>query len=324
MRCRKAAGKDESPMQTFKKNWKKKAAALAGFCLAVLALLFVYTSLRPGTSAGRKQVTVEVVYSDGSSETYRASTDALYLEQAMADMEGLTVEGNRTEAFGLMVLTVNGVTADYETDGAYWAIYLEDQPCSYGVSTQPGRGRPALPSGIPAGRRPGGMSRHLALGGILAALLFAAQAALAFLPNIELVSLLVILYTLFLGKRVVPVLLVFALLEGLLYGFGLWWVSYLYVWPLLAGLAALLKRAGASPLCLRHAVRRLRPFLRPAVRHPLSGRRPGSRAGLVDRRHSPLTWSTAPAIWCWPWCCLRRCTGFFPLSCLGYSHKLRT
>lgn len=91
------------------------------------------------------------------------------------------------------------------------------------------------------------MSRHLALGGILAALLFAAQAALAFLPNIELVSLLVILYTLFLGKRVVPVLLVFALLEGLLYGFGLWWVSYLYVWPLLAGLAALLKRAGASP-----------------------------------------------------------------------------
>ena len=115
-------------MQTFKKNWKKKAAALAGFCLAVLALLFVYTSLRPGTSAGRKQVTVE---------TYRASTDALYLEQAMADMDGLTVEGSRTEAFGLMVLTVNGVTADYETDGAYWAIYLEDQPCSYGVSTQP-------------------------------------------------------------------------------------------------------------------------------------------------------------------------------------------
>lgn len=137
MRCRKAAGKDESPMQTFKKNWKKKAAALAGFCLAVLALLFVYTSLRPGTSAGRKQVTVEVVYSDGSSETYRASTDARYLEQAMADMDGLTVEGSRTEAFGLMVLTVNGVTADYETDGAYWAIYLEDQPYSYGVSTQP-------------------------------------------------------------------------------------------------------------------------------------------------------------------------------------------
>ena len=82
-------------------------------------------------------MTVEVVYSDGSSETYRASTDALYLEQAMADMDGLTVEGSRTEAFGLMVLTVNGVTADYETDGAYWAIYLEDQPCSYGVSTQP-------------------------------------------------------------------------------------------------------------------------------------------------------------------------------------------
>ena len=120
-------------MQTFKKNWKKKAAALAGFCLAVLALLFVYTSLRPGTSAGQKQVTVEVVYSDGSSETYRASTDALYLEQAMADMEGLTVEGSRTEAFGLMVLAVNGVTADYETDGAYWAFYVDGAYATTGV-----------------------------------------------------------------------------------------------------------------------------------------------------------------------------------------------
>ena len=24
-----------------------------------------------------------------------------------------------------------------QTDGAYWALYLEDTPCSYGVSSQP-------------------------------------------------------------------------------------------------------------------------------------------------------------------------------------------
>ena len=53
----------------------------------------------------------------------------------------------------------------------------------------------------------------------------------SWLPNIELVSLLMILYTLVFRRHVwfilsrVPVIL-----EGLIYGFGLWWFSYLYVW----------------------------------------------------------------------------------------------
>ena len=35
---------------------------------------------------------------------------------------------------------------------------------------------------------------------------------------------------------------VFLLLEGLLYGFGMWWIMYLYIWPLLAALTWLLRR----------------------------------------------------------------------------------
>lgn len=76
----------------------------------------------------------------------------------------------------------------------------------------------------------------------LAALLLLLQAALAALPNIEIVSLLVILYTLLLGKRVFLILSVFSILEGILYGFGLWLIAYLYVWPVLACLVFLLKR----------------------------------------------------------------------------------
>lgn len=76
--------------------------------------------------------------------------------------------------------------------------------------------------------------RLIALSGILGAVLLVCQVAFAFLPNIELVSVLVILFTLILGRYVAYTLAVFVLLEGLVYGFGLWWFSYLYIWGILA------------------------------------------------------------------------------------------
>ena len=86
------------------------------------------------------------------------------------------------------------------------------------------------------------MSRHLALGGILAALLFAAQAALAFLPNIELVSLLVILYTLKFPTLALPAVYTYVMLYGLLNGFGLWWIGQLYIWLVLMLLTHLMRQ----------------------------------------------------------------------------------
>ena len=74
----------------------------------------------------------------------------------------------------------------------------------------------------------------VALSGILGAILLVGQIALAPLPNIEIVSVLVVLFTLVLGKYVAYTLSVFILLEVLVYGFGLWWFSYLYIWTILA------------------------------------------------------------------------------------------
>ncbi len=65
---------------------------------------------------------------------------------------------------------------------------------------------------------------------ILTAILFMGQVVLSFLPNVEIVSLLIILYTLFLRKNVFFVIYSFVFLEGFLYGFGIWWFSYLYIW----------------------------------------------------------------------------------------------
>lgn len=68
---------------------------------------------------------------------------------------------------------------------------------------------------------------------LLSALLFVSQVSLSWLSNVELVSLLLILYTLVFRRHVWFILYVFVVLEGLVYGFGLWWFSYLYVWAIL-------------------------------------------------------------------------------------------
>ena len=80
-----------------KTNWKPFAICLAAFCLAAAGLLLLYMNLRPAAVKGSKTITLEVVYEDSSTETYTVETEAEYLEQAVSEMEGLTIDGSRTE-----------------------------------------------------------------------------------------------------------------------------------------------------------------------------------------------------------------------------------
>lgn len=77
-------------------------------------------------------------------------------------------------------------------------------------------------------------AKEIVIMGMMTAASFAGQIAMSFLPNIEIVTLLFILYTLLLGKKVFLVIYAFVLLEGIFYGFGLWWLNYLYIWTILA------------------------------------------------------------------------------------------
>lgn len=88
-------------------------------------------------------------------------------------------------------------------------------------------------------------ARRVAILGLLGAILVVAQVSLSFLPNIELVSLLLVVMTLCIGKYVWAPLLVFILVEALIYGMSMWVVNYLYVWPLLCSVAYLLRRQRA-------------------------------------------------------------------------------
>lgn len=84
-------------------------------------------------------------------------------------------------------------------------------------------------------------TRELVSLALIAAAMVIGQVIFAVLPNIEVVSLIVILTTLrFKAKALFPIY-VFAALEGVLYGFGIWWVSYLYVWMVLWVVTMLLK-----------------------------------------------------------------------------------
>ncbi len=84
--------------------------------------------------------------------------------------------------------------------------------------------------------------KDIVLIGIMSAILLVIQVTLAFLPNIELISLLIIIYTLVFGKKAFYIIYVFVALEGLLYGIGLWWINYLYVWTILCVLVLLLRK----------------------------------------------------------------------------------
>lgn len=77
----------------------------------------------------------------------------------------------------------------------------------------------------------------LAIIGVASALLIAVQVGLSFLPNIELVSLLLILFALYFKEKTIYIIYVFALVQGILYGFHIWWITYLYIWTLLYFLA---------------------------------------------------------------------------------------
>ena len=89
--------------------------------------------------------------------------------------------------------------------------------------------------------------QQMVLFGVLGALTFALQVVMGPLPNIEPVSLLIMLFAVTFGWKGLYPVYVFVVMEILFYGFSVWNVYYLYVWTILA-VAAILMRKQQSPL----------------------------------------------------------------------------
>lgn len=115
----------------------QKIVAIGAAALAALLVVFgiVWFVNRPAAQEGSKTITVEVAHRDGSAKTFTYHTDEAYLGDVLL-AEGL-VEGAQSEEYGLYIDTVDGETADYAADGAYWAVYQGDEYATLGVSSLP-------------------------------------------------------------------------------------------------------------------------------------------------------------------------------------------
>ena len=101
-----------------KKNLKRILAA-AAFVLLAAAMAFVYARFGAKPVAGSKAITITVVDSAAKETAYSLHTDAEFLLQAMEETEGLSFSGSEGP-YGMMITEVNGETADYNVNGAYW------------------------------------------------------------------------------------------------------------------------------------------------------------------------------------------------------------
>lgn len=88
---------------------------------------------------------------------------------------------------------------------------------------------------------------EMALFGVLGGMTFLAKLVMAGLPNIEPVSLMVMLFAVSFGRKALYPIYAYVLLEFVLYGINLWSVNYLYIWLILA-VAAWLLRGMTHPL----------------------------------------------------------------------------
>ena len=84
--------------------------------------------------------------------------------------------------------------------------------------------------------------RQITLFGMLAALTFGAKWVMAFLPNIEPVSLMVMVFGAVFGWKALFPVGVYVAAEILFYGLGTWNINYLYIWGILAVAAIVLRR----------------------------------------------------------------------------------
>ncbi len=80
--------------------------------------------------------------------------------------------------------------------------------------------------------------------GIMIAVIEVCKVTLSFLPNIELTAFLIIMFTLYFGRKTLFAIPAFIIIEILIYGFNIFWVTaYFYTWPLLFLLTLMMKRS---------------------------------------------------------------------------------
>lgn len=118
------------------KEKNNKFVVIGAVVLAVLLIVLgtVWSRSRPTPTQGAKTITIGVAHKDRSTKSFTCHTDEEYLDKVLVG-EGI-VEDNQAE-FGLYILVADGERADYNEDGAYWAVLQNGEPTTTGASETP-------------------------------------------------------------------------------------------------------------------------------------------------------------------------------------------
>lgn len=84
--------------------------------------------------------------------------------------------------------------------------------------------------------------REIAVFGMLGAMMFASKKLMEFLPNIHLLGVFIIAFTVVYRLKALYPIYTYVILDGIFAGFNIWWVPYLYIWTLLWGAVMLLPK----------------------------------------------------------------------------------
>ncbi len=110
--------------------FKKILSAVLCFVLiAAMALTFASCKDNGGQN-GEKTFTFTVVDLNGNEKSEEITTNKKYVGEALID-KGI-IEGE-TADYGIYVKKVNGIVADYDKDGTYWAFYINGEYAMTGV-----------------------------------------------------------------------------------------------------------------------------------------------------------------------------------------------
>lgn len=84
--------------------------------------------------------------------------------------------------------------------------------------------------------------REMAVFSMLGALMYASKVIMEFAPNIHLLGVFIIAFTVVYRAKALYPIYIFVLLNGMFAGFATWWIPYLYVWTVLWGITMLLPK----------------------------------------------------------------------------------
>ncbi len=91
--------------------------------------------------------------------------------------------------------------------------------------------------------------REMCIFAMLGTVMFVSKIVMEALPNIHLLGMLTVSYTLVFRKKALVPIYICVLLNGLYAGFNVWWLPYLYIWTVLWGATMLLPKKMPPAVC---------------------------------------------------------------------------